>query len=820
MKRILTIAIYALVSMAAISAKTQDGAVIRGKVMDITHNEPAGWTTVALMTADSTVIAGATCEENGEYEIKCAPGDYILEASLIGYNSYSMEVSLRNGVTELETIFLEEDTQMLEGATITERVKLVEMKIDKVVMNVSQSAFAQGSNALDLMKKAPGVTIDKDGNVKLNGKSVSVWIDGRPSYVSGKALESLLRSTNSESIEKFELMEHPSAKYDAAGQGGIINIKTKKNILQGFNGSMGLGAGQMLFDDIDIAPWQQSYWLNLAYRGKKTNTFFSIYEGFYNSAVGIDNDMTLTANNFRQRGVSLLNNFYHNYNVKFGNDWFINDKNTLGFIAYVPGDYNTFNSVSSNTTQYIDGVPVTSSSAVVENGPNRSTQHSINLNYTHVFDEKRSAEMTTNLDYYHNMSDEENRQRDTMTLLTPDYLIEPLIVTKKVMTAENIYNIYSAKTDYQSVVWQKFFIESGLKWALSSTDNKSSETQTGIPERVSDFTYREHVAAAYFSMAGQLTPKLSLKAGLRGEYTNSFGDWKSSKTETKRDYFNLFPTLYLGFQPSANWRFSASYSRRISRPSYWQLNPTKTYLDAKTYTIGNPDILPQYSQEVALGIGLGQHLALNLAFNHTDNVVDQIPSYDPDGTQYLTWGNSRKQNIGIAAFSVSALPIGSWLQWTLGANGIYINSCDNMTGTTNNSLSAQAYTDFTFTLPRDWRISLDGYYSMPMQFGYFRIHRKWSTNLAVKKNLIDDKLTLTMKLNDIFRSDNQDLDIVDPTGGSHTTFLQTFYNQKITFDITWSFGKAQKPIKHRKVGNLEEMSRASGGGSSLGGGNN
>lgn len=121
---------------------------------------------------------------------------------------------------------MSEDTQMIAGATVTERVKLIEMKIDKLVMNVSQSAFAQGSNVLDLIRKAPGVTIDKDGNVTLNGKKVQVWIDGRPSYLDGKGLEALLRSTPGSSIDKFELMEHPSAKYDAEGQGGIINIKT------------------------------------------------------------------------------------------------------------------------------------------------------------------------------------------------------------------------------------------------------------------------------------------------------------------------------------------------------------------------------------------------------------------------------------------------------------------------------------------------------------------------------------------------------------------------------------------------------------------
>ena len=223
--RLLAIAIVAILCGINADAARQNAAEIRGTVCDKNTGGPLGWATVALMKADSTLVSGTTCDDKGTYSLQATPGEYILKASLIGYSDFSKTVTVVAGLNEIEPLNMSEDTQLLAGATVTERVKLVEMKIDKLVMNVSQSAFAQGSNALELIKKAPGVMIDKDGKVTLNGKSVQIWIDGRPSYLDRKGLEALLRSTSGSSIEKFELMEHPSAKYDAEGQGGIHDLE-------------------------------------------------------------------------------------------------------------------------------------------------------------------------------------------------------------------------------------------------------------------------------------------------------------------------------------------------------------------------------------------------------------------------------------------------------------------------------------------------------------------------------------------------------------------------------------------------------------------
>lgn len=203
------------------------------------------------------------------------------------------------------------DTTAIEAAVFTEKVKQIELKYDKLVYNVSQSGFASGSNALDLIKKAPGVVVDQDGNVKLNGKAVSVWIDGRPSHMDGKSLEAMLRSTSGESIDKFELMEHPSAKFDASGQGGIINIKTKKNGIKGLNGNISLNGGAMGFKTPDMygkkflsVPWDENVYASLAYRTKKTNTFVNLYQYVNNTDILIDVNLKLLGTDFKQRSRS------------------------------------------------------------------------------------------------------------------------------------------------------------------------------------------------------------------------------------------------------------------------------------------------------------------------------------------------------------------------------------------------------------------------------------------------------------------------------------------------------------------------------------
>lgn len=792
-----------ILSSTDMSAARQDYCTIKGSVS--CGNEAAGFATVAVMQTDSTLVTGVACDENGNYSIpEIAKGRYIVSASLIGYKTSYMDVTLSRQVQELPHITLEEDAQMLQSAMVTEKVKLVEMKIDKLVVNVSQSAYAQGSNALELMKKAPGVTIDKDGNVKLNGKSVSIWVDGRPSNLNGKSLEALLRSTNGESIDKFELMEHPSSKYDAEGQGGIINIKTKKNLAAGFNGSMGIGGGGMYFGKTGRFPWQESFWTNLGFRTKKTNTYLNVYEGTYVTDLEMSNNLSFeneAGEMFRRSANSLIVNKYSNYNLKLGHDWFIDNKNTVGAIFYMPGEIQNMSSDKGLTQMWLSEVPFQEIVTDIEN-KSKSRQYNANLNYTHVFDETRSAEMTVNLDYYRNGSFSHNIQNDEAVMVAdPDRSIFKV----QTVDTDQIYDIYSAKADYQTVLWKRYMFEAGAKWAMSMTRNNGLEKVTEMPDVLSDFLYREHIGAGYFNIAGQFGEKFSAKLGLRGEYTNSFGDWKSAGEQSKNSYFDVFPTAYIGYAASEKVRLSLSYTRRISRPNYNQLDPTKTYVDAQSYLIGSPDLLPSYNQTVSFTSGFGQHLSLSVGYDHSSKLHIQAPSFDETGKEILTWTNGGVQNMAFVAFNVSALPVTKWLDWTLSATGLYTNSNLKDLGQKNSSFAAQLYTDFTFNLPKDWKISLDADYQSPMAYNIYRMRTVFMANFSMKKNLLENRLSLSFRVDDIFNTASNNMDILTP--GSSSIYLgQKYYRCKAIVDLTWNFGQAQS-TKARKVGNLDEMSR-------------
>lgn len=797
-----------LLGTSEVQAKNQNGIHVKGCVCEAGTEEALGWATVVFKGGDDKLAAGTSCGEDGRFSVDLAPGTYRLTVSFIGYRDCTREVSVSSANADMGKIELERETDQLKGAVVTSREKLIEMKMDKLVMNLGQSAFAQGSNAMELIRKAPGVTIDKDGNIKLNGKSVSVWIDGRPSYLDGKALESLLKGTNGDSIDKFEIMEHPSSKYDAAGQGGIINIKTKKNMLSGLNGNLGADGGGMYFKEFGKFLWQGSGWGNLNFRTGKTNTFLNLSGGHFRNGLDMDiaNEIERADGSvYRQNSLSRLKTWYGYCDFKLGNDWFIDSRNTFGVILRVPASWSSMESGRdmNRTVQALDGVPFDQSEAILET-PGSQKQANANLNYTHVFDEERNAELTANLDYYRNNGKSSNIQS---TYSRPDGDSD-WTESRRDIVSDNIIDIYSAKTDYQTVLWKCAMLETGAKWAMSDTRNGMTRTETGMEQQDTKFSYREHIAAVYASLAAQLGAKWSVKFGLRGEYTNSFGDWISQGTQTRRSYFDVFPTAFVGFNPSEKWRLSASYTRRITRPGYYQLNPVETYVDAHNGTVGNPDIQPEYNDGAAFQCGFGQYLSLSLGYDFTNRMISQTPQFKDNGDELLVWSNFGKRHMASASFSVSELPVAKWLTWTLNLTGLYTKHIGTLNGYVNGKPFFSAYSCFTFIIPKDWKIQLDGYYSSPFTWGNLISRHQYALNLAVKKNLLDNRLNLTLKADDLLRSMSTCLDMAG-VPGVRSSIGQKYYGQSVRLGITWNFGTAQSG-RARNVGNMEEMGRVSG----------
>ncbi len=798
---------------------------IRGNVVS-DHGEVMPFVTISLLDTDSTLLDGTITDEEGKYVLQVPDKSYILQASYVGYRS-------AYGGPDF---VLGEETEQLQELEVKGKRPLVERQMDKLVLNVSDSPFALGSNTKDLLKKAPGVNIDKDGNVTVNGKGVKVYIDDRPSNLSGEQLKAMLESTDGSTIEKIEIITHPSAKYDAAGQGGIINIKTKRNMMKGLNGSVG-GFYSGMYDS-QHSHYKQSDFLNanLNYRTEKTYTYLQLGQVYYN---GMSSDESYSeypvvsgtdTTIYKRHSSSVEKSEYQMYRFRLGNDWYIDKKNTIGFIISVPimiGKTHAPSATSAST--FVRMTPL--GSDTLEYSRDGSVfdasmiRHQANLNYTHVFNDSLDRELTVNVDYGRNRLTSLQTQ-DNRLYISP----LPDSIHRVQIDARQKINIYSAKMDFQTRFWGTGMLETGMKWALSSTDNRmktdSTVNTTPLPTESSDFDYREHIAAIYITAGKQFGKHWSAKLGLRGEYTYSTGNWISADSVTHNSYFNLFPTAFVGYNPSDKWGLSLSYTRRIERPDYWYLNPFVRYNSAHSYSEGNPYLKPQFTHAVMFQTNYSQYVSLSFHYDHTTGLFSRGTEIMPNGDQHIFYSNMGRQMAMGIQFGLTEVPIvpkyavkedgsreieGAWLALTLNGSYYYTirETDDNSYRYTHHK--GYVYGELTSYLPKEWTLSADAYWSSPSIYQDIKYSGWYSVSFAVKKRFKEQGLTIGLQANDIVFSPVWESRSINLPAGS-SAWSRSYENSRhISVSLQWQFG-TQQYTKQRKVGNLDESSRIGSGG--------
>ena len=840
---------------------------ITGKVTNL-QGEAMPFVTVSVLGRDSVLVTGAITDENGRYsvEIKSSQSKvenqkskdtktkaqdasqqmrdqsgYILQASFVGYKT----------AFGGPDFVLQEETEQLAEVEVKAKRPLIERQMDKLVMNVSQSPLAAGSNGNDILRRAPGVRIDKDGNITVNGKSVEIYIDGKPSYLSGQQLKAMLDGTDGNTIEKIEIISNPSAKYDASGQGGIINIKTKRNMMRGLNGMLSAAYGGMYFGDVKRWLQMDMVSLNLNYRGEKTYTFGQLTQVFAQNDIDFETGRTVPAtgsapatSNYSHSGYDIG---FQYYMMKVGNDWYIDSTNTFGFIVQVPYMVASQYVIDGRNIGYTVQGTDTTFSTTSTSSRTKAPQHTANLNFTHTFSEALERELTVNVDYNRYSTRSRNMQNTQYTGDVSNVLALDI-------NTRQAANIYSAKLDFQTKFWQTGMIETGVKYALSSTDNNmtTDSIRNGLllSQTPQDFTYREHVAAAYISVGKQFGEHWSVKLGLRGEYTYSYGDWSSADSITRKSYFDPFPTAYLGYTSSPLGRLqqpiavSASYTRRIKRPNYWMLNPFRTYLDAYSSQVGNTELSPEFNNDVELHFSWTQYMNLTFNFAHTQDMFSQKTIILPDGTGQMLWTNFGTCTTHGGNLSLTELPIvpklsnsdsgltsnsgsggaakrsivGAWLALTVNtgwyhflnrsydkhADGAPVYLLGSHYGYVGGTLSAY--------LPKDWIVTMDGNWSSPMTTGYNHSGSSYYLNFGIRKMYMQKGLIFNLNVQDLARSMvYSGVDMNQNTGYS-SWYKNTIRQQRVMFSVTWMFGQQQR-TKHRNVGDMDESSRlgSSGG---------
>jgi len=815
----LTLTVFFLIVSELLNAQVKETS-ISGNVVGGGGQKIIDAATISLFKAkDSVLFKISLTDKTGNYLFEHVPfGKYYILASSTGHlqtYSHMLEINSISPVT-VSTLQLTTVLKTLKGVTVIGKKPFIERKIDRTVINVDAAITNAGTTALEVLEKSPGVTVDKDGNISLKGKQgVLIMVDGRPSYLSGQELANLLKNMPSSAIDQIEIMTNPSAKYDAAGNSGIINIKTKKNKLKGLNGNLSTGITQSRYTKTNNS-------LNLNYRTGKVNVFgnynYSYWHGFTDLYILRNFRNTDTKNLetiFDQQSDMQYNGQWSN--LKLGMDFYANKKTTAGMV--VSGFLNPSRNTGVNTTLLENAGGVVDSIVDAGNSERgRSNNLSINFNLRHSFD-TTGKEFTVDVDYltYYQARSQffENRY------LNPDYSERrPLGQLKGTLPAT--INIYSAKTDFTFPLKKAAKIETGLKSSYVTTDNDALY-QNNTPDgyitddgKTNHFIYKENINAAYVNYSRQIK-KWGLQAGLRAENTNAQGHQVGNTTKPDssftKNYVNLFPTVYVSYEANKKNTFSINYGRRVDRPAYRDLNPFYYFLDEYTYAVGNTLLQPQFTDNIELSHTYNGFLTTTINYSKTNQVFsDVLKQNTSERKTFQTKENiASKTNMGLALSAYFRAT--KFLTTNIYSNVVHDNYKGALDGGYLNVNNIMFFANISNQLKfkKGWSAEVSGFYRSRGIESQIVIDPLWRLDAGLQKEVLKNKGTLKLSIRDIFASQNfsgyvkyRDIDVY--LKNQHDT-----RNTSLTF--SYRFGKPLQNQQPRKTGGAsDEQNRVKTGG--------
>jgi outer membrane receptor protein involved in Fe transport len=809
-----------LLCLLTAAASAQSGSRITGLVQESGKGGLGGITVTLLKAADSSLAKVAVSDKGGQYEFEnIKAGKYLLSFTSVGYEKKTTAPFdlAPNTTFPVPAIVMTPAAKGLGEVTVQARRPLVENKIDKMVVNVDASPTNAGASALEVLEKSPGISVDRDGNISIKGKQgVIVLMDGKQTYLSGQDLANLLRNMPASQLDQIEIMTQPSAKYDASGNSGILNLRTKKSLARGFNGTINVSYVQGRYPK---SP--NSFSFN--YRTGKINLFtnlsYSYWSGF--------NDQHLNRK-FRNNG-SLLSVFDqqadqkfhgHNLNARAGLDYSLDKNTTIGFL--VNGIYNPRRWQNNGRADIYNGSGGLDSFNVVQT-INRDTWKNFgaNVNFRRVLN-PNGRELTADLDriQYNTRS---RQTSDNYTYL-PDntYASDPFLLRGN-LPAE--ITIYSGKVDYVHPLGKESKMEAGAKSSYVTTDNDAQYTLFSHTEskwvvdntRSNRFKYEENINAAYVNYSRQIK-KWGLQTGLRLENTISkgrqLGNAVQKGTSFKRNYIQLFPTAYVSYALNDNNNFGLSYGRRIERPNYQDMNPFQYFLDQYTFRQGNPDLTPQFTHNIELSHNFRKALNTTISYTATTDILNDIlKQNDTTKVTYQTKENvAKRQTLGLSV-SYNA-PVTKW--WT---SSIFINvNNSHYEGIVNNSPLDVSLTSFMgnasqqFRFAKTWSAEVNGFYRTSAQeTGMFLIRPMGVVSFGVGKQLLQNKASLKLNIYDPFYI--QKARVIIDYENIDAVVLNRWDNRRVGLNFTYRFSKGQnnQPQRRRASSAQEEQNRVGGG---------
>jgi iron complex outermembrane receptor protein len=789
-----------------------------GKVSGVvTGNERSveGATVTLLKAKDSSIAKLAVTNKSGNFEIeKVRFGSYLVSIQSVGFEKYyskKFELASSANSYDLASINLTALNKQLKDVAVTAKKPLVEQKIDRTIINVEASITNVGSSALDVLEKSPGISVDKDGNISLKGKQgVMVLVDGRPTQLGGADLANMLRSMNASQLDQIEIMTNPPAKYDAAGNAGIINIKTKKNKQLGYNGSLSATFLQGFYPKMN-----ESFVFN--YRQNKVNLFATIshnYNKSYNTLEihrrFVDKNTKEWKSNFDQ--LANMNTEGRSYNAKVGMDYFANKTTTLGIV--LNGFVNPRDNSNRNVTDITYSTGTKEQTRALSGSHQTMRNFSTNFNFRKVLD-TTGKELTADLDYI--VYDSKNNQ--SMVNSYYDALGMPTFKADTLYgnLPQNI-KIYSGRLDYSHPFGKGARFEAGVKSSIVKTDNNAIYDSLQYGQIIHDlnrsnhFVYEENINAAYVNLSGSLSKKLSAQFGLRLENTNAKGNQITQNQAFDRHYTQLFPTAFLQYKSDDKNNFGLNYGRRIRRPNYESLNPFIQFLDRYTYQQGNPNLTPQFSHNIELSHSYRNFVTTTLNYSTTNNIIQQVLEQNEEKNEtFVKQSNIAKQRQYGVSVSLN-VPFTKW--WTSNVNvNAFNNKFEGLVNNTFVTISASTIAlngSQQFKLNKTTNAEISGFWRSAVVDGVFNAKPMGMMSVGFSKQVLKNKGTIRITIRDIFYT--QQFRAESKYSNIDVNIKESRDTRVINIGFTYRFskGKINGNAKKRNGSATEEQGRVGG----------
>ncbi|RBQ11521.1 outer membrane beta-barrel family protein [Pedobacter miscanthi] len=724
--------------------------------------------------ADSSVVKTILANDKGQFSFEVADGQYFIELRMMGYSTVCSKVlGIANAqIQSLGAIRLSPTATQLAAVNVTATLPFVERRADKLIVNLN--GLGSGAPIMEVMNQLPGVGVTPDDRITLNGKSVQVYIDGKATTLSSEALAGMLKGISSSAIQKVELISQPSAKYDATGNGAIINIIRKRNYKAGLNGNVYAGGGKGAFGKANGG-------LNLNYKGKAYNLLLNLdynyNKYFYDSYIastfvdeqGIALSQSTTAIKSTRTNA--------NYTPNLGMDFYLSKRTTLsatvrpGFQAF--GRNSTANTDDAlGQSQFINLVDI------------HATDFSSGLRLQHQVD-SLGRDLTVDLDYYRygNYNNQDNRNIN----------FNPSSDSPSSLAQDRVFDVYALKMDYTLPLGKGHQLETGIK--SSYVNAKNSNFYKGFAgQQTNLFDYQESISALYLTYARN-GKKFSYQLGIRGEYTNGQGEQEFGKERFIRNYFQPFPSVHLDYRFTKNHSLSLGMNKRVERPGYESLNPLVRIVSNNNLQQGNPALKPLVAYNADLWYGYKNAFFFGVTYSHSINDFTSISVPLADGVISTLPGNADYGNYFTlqAMYGKQVLP---W--WYTSSNAIL--SKRSFRGEFNGallesdgiaSLSATSYNSF----------SLGKNFSIMFLFNYRgKSVDRTITNRAftyvtagIRQQLLNKRASIQLNAMDIFRSYRNEYN--QDSGTLQQLWRNQFETRMVKMNFNYSFGGTVKNTK-------------------------